>query len=120
LPILTMTMKAPISCEHDGRRPSVHAHDCGAHLAVDFRAHAASLGALAEQVEGIADLEAALQRAFAAPHTSVVVIRTDPRIATTAGGHWWDVGVPEVSTRPEVNAARANYETSRAAQRLAD
>jgi hypothetical protein len=26
LPILTMTMKAPISCEHDGRRPSVHAH----------------------------------------------------------------------------------------------
>lgn len=22
-----MTMKAPISCEHDGRRPSVHAHD---------------------------------------------------------------------------------------------
>jgi len=21
-----MTMKAPISCEHDGRRPSVHAH----------------------------------------------------------------------------------------------
>jgi 3D-(3,5/4)-trihydroxycyclohexane-1,2-dione acylhydrolase (decyclizing) len=94
--------------------------DCGAHLAVDFRAHAASLGALAEQVEGIADLEAALQRAFAAPHTSVVVIRTDPRIATTAGGHWWDVGVPEVSTRPEVNAARANYETSRAAQRLAD
>ena len=28
LPILTMTMKAPISCEHDGRRPSVHAHGC--------------------------------------------------------------------------------------------
>src|SRR3984885_9922948 len=27
LPILTMTKKAPISCEHDGRRPSVHAHD---------------------------------------------------------------------------------------------
>ena len=94
--------------------------DCGAQQAVDFRAHAASLGALAEQVEGIADLEGALQRAFAATRTSVVVLRTDPRIATAAGGHWWDVGVPEVSTRPEVNAARADYETSRAAQRLAD
>ncbi len=94
--------------------------DCGAQQAVDFRAHAASLGALAEQVEGIADLEGALQRAFAATHTSVVVLRTDPRVATAAGGHWWDVGVPEVSTRPEVNAARADYETSRAAQRLAD
>jgi 3D-(3,5/4)-trihydroxycyclohexane-1,2-dione acylhydrolase (decyclizing) len=94
--------------------------DCGAQQAVDFRAHAASLGALAEQVDGIADFEAALQRALAAPQTSVVVLRTDPRVATAAGGHWWDVGVPEVSTRPEVNVARAAYETSRAAQRLGD
>ena len=94
--------------------------DCGAAPHVDFRAHAASLGALAEQVDGIAELEAALRRAFAAERTSVVVIRTDPRIATAAGGHWWDVGVPEVSSRPQVNAARADYEASRAAQRLAD
>jgi 3D-(3,5/4)-trihydroxycyclohexane-1,2-dione acylhydrolase (decyclizing) len=94
--------------------------DCGAPPAVDFRAHAASLGAHAEQVEGVASLDAALHHAFAATRTSVVVIRTDPRVATTAGGHWWDVGVPEVSTRPQVNAARADYEASRAAQRLAD
>jgi TPP-dependent trihydroxycyclohexane-1,2-dione (THcHDO) dehydratase len=82
--------------------------DCGARQSVNFRAHATSLGALAEQSDGIADLEAALQRAVAATHTSVVVLRTDPRIATAAGGHWWDVGVPEVSTRPEVNVARAD------------
>ena len=94
--------------------------DCGAAPLVDFRAHAASLGALAEQVDGIAGLEAALRRAFTAERTSVVVLRTDPRVATAAGGHWWDVGVPEVSARPQVNAARAGYETSRAAQRLAD
>jgi 3D-(3,5/4)-trihydroxycyclohexane-1,2-dione acylhydrolase (decyclizing) len=50
----------------------------------------------------------------------VVVIRTDPRISTAAGGHWWDVGVPEVSSRPQVNAARADYDICRAAQRLAD
>jgi 3D-(3,5/4)-trihydroxycyclohexane-1,2-dione acylhydrolase (decyclizing) len=57
---------------------------------------------------------------MAADRTSVVVIRTDPSLATAAGGHWWDVGVPEVSTRPQVNAARADYEAKRAAQRLAD
>ncbi|HME20602.1 MAG TPA: 3D-(3,5/4)-trihydroxycyclohexane-1,2-dione acylhydrolase (decyclizing) [Acetobacteraceae bacterium] len=94
--------------------------DCGAPPPVDFRAHAASLGALAEQVDGIAGLEAALSRAFAADRTSVVVIRTDPRVATAAGGHWWDVSVPEVSSRPQVNAARADYDVSRTAQRLTD
>jgi 3D-(3,5/4)-trihydroxycyclohexane-1,2-dione acylhydrolase (decyclizing) len=94
--------------------------DCGPSPAIDFRAHAASLGANAEQVEGIADLEAALQRALAADRTSVVVLRTDPRIATAAGGNWWDVGVPEVSTRAQVNAARTDYEAQRVAQRLGD
>jgi 3D-(3,5/4)-trihydroxycyclohexane-1,2-dione acylhydrolase (decyclizing) len=94
--------------------------DCGAAPPIDFRAHAASLGALAEQVESLTELEAALHRARAADRTSVIVIRTDPRIATAAGGHWWDVGVPEVSTRSEVRAARSDYETQRAAQRLGD
>ena len=94
--------------------------DCGASSAIDFRAHAASLGALTEQVEGIAGLEAGLRRALAAERTSVVVLRTDPRIATAAGGHWWDVAVPEVSPREQVNAARADYEARRIGQRLAD
>jgi 3D-(3,5/4)-trihydroxycyclohexane-1,2-dione acylhydrolase (decyclizing) len=85
---------------------------------IDFRAHAASLVAQAEQIAGVSELEAALRRALAADATSVVVIRTDPHISTAAGGHWWDVGVPEVSTRPQVNAARADYEASRKAQRL--
>jgi 3D-(3,5/4)-trihydroxycyclohexane-1,2-dione acylhydrolase (decyclizing) len=94
--------------------------DCGAPCAVEFRAHAASLGAHAEQVEGIAGLEAALRRALAAARTSVVVVSTDPRVTTAAGGHWWDVAVPEVSSRPQVNAAYADYEINRRAQRWAD
>ncbi len=92
----------------------------GSPLAIDFAAHAASLGAIAEHVQGVTDLEAALRRAFAAERTSVVVLRTDPRIATAAGGHWWDVGVPEVSNRPSVQTARAEYEAQRAAQSLGD
>jgi len=33
--------------------------DCGSPQAIDFRAHAASLGAITEQAVGIAELEAA-------------------------------------------------------------
>jgi 3D-(3,5/4)-trihydroxycyclohexane-1,2-dione acylhydrolase (decyclizing) len=40
-----------------------------------------------------------------------VVIDTDPMPTTEGGGAWWDVAVPEVSVRPTVNAARADYET---------
>ncbi|HEY3847755.1 MAG TPA: thiamine pyrophosphate-dependent enzyme, partial [Acetobacteraceae bacterium] len=95
--------------------------DCvGTAPAIDFAAHAASLGAIAEHVQGVAELEFALQRAFVAERTSVVVLRTDPRIATAAGGAWWDVGVPAVSARPSVQTARVEYEAQRAAQSLGD
>ncbi len=50
--------------------------------------------------------------------TTVIVIDTDPLITTEAGGHWWDVAVPEVSPRDEVNKARKNYVDARAAQRI--
>jgi 3D-(3,5/4)-trihydroxycyclohexane-1,2-dione acylhydrolase (decyclizing) len=76
---------------------------------IDFAAHAASLGAIAEKVDGIAALEAALGRAAAAPRTTVIVIDTDPARTTEAGGAWWDVAVPEVSQSPAVAAARAAY-----------
>jgi len=93
--------------------------DCtGAAAAIDFAAHAQSLGAVAEQVAGVAGLEAGLRRALAAERTAVVVVRTDPAAATAAGGHWWDVGVPEVSQRPSVQAARADYEVQRTMQSL--
>jgi 3D-(3,5/4)-trihydroxycyclohexane-1,2-dione acylhydrolase (decyclizing) len=77
---------------------------------VDFVAHAASMGAIAEKADSIAALEAALTRAKQADRTSVIVIDTDPLITTEAGGWWWDVAVPEVSERAEVRAARAAYD----------
>ena len=83
---------------------------------VDFAAHARSLGARAEAVDGIAGLEAALARAKAADRTCVIVIRTDPARTTQAGGAWWDVAVPQVSERGEVQDARAAYVRARAAQ----
>lgn len=83
---------------------------------VDFAAHAQSLGAQAERVAGVRELEAALTRAREASRTYVIVIETDPAATTEAGGAWWDVAVPEVSQRPEVQAARAAYVAAREAQ----
>jgi 3D-(3,5/4)-trihydroxycyclohexane-1,2-dione acylhydrolase (decyclizing) len=87
---------------------------------IDFVAHAASLGAISEKVSSIADLETALGRAKLASRTSVVVIDTDPLVSTDEGGHWWDVAVPEVSPRKEVNAARKAYEDAVKLQRVGD
>ena len=40
-----------------------------------------------------------MARARASDRSYVVVIDTDPMPTTEAGGHWWDVAVPEVSAR---------------------
>src|SRR5215218_6786532 len=75
---------------------------------IDFAAHAASLGAIAVKVAGIGELEEAIRTARGHDRTSVIVIDTDPLESTDAGGHWWDVAVPEVSPRPQVEKARAD------------
>ncbi|MFJ6322475.1 MULTISPECIES: 3D-(3,5/4)-trihydroxycyclohexane-1,2-dione acylhydrolase (decyclizing) [unclassified Rhizobium] len=85
---------------------------------IDFRAHAASMGAIAVKVSSIAELEQAIEASKKNDRSSVIVIDTDPLITTDEGGHWWDVAVPEVSPRAEVNKARAAYEKARAAQRI--
>jgi 3D-(3,5/4)-trihydroxycyclohexane-1,2-dione acylhydrolase (decyclizing) len=87
---------------------------------IDFAAHAGSMGARALKVATIAELEAALAEAKGAKIPTVIVIDTDPWPSTEAGGTWWDVAVPEVSTRAEVTAAHANYEKNTQNQRLAD
>ncbi|MER9304010.1 3D-(3,5/4)-trihydroxycyclohexane-1,2-dione acylhydrolase (decyclizing) [Mesorhizobium sp. M0496] len=87
---------------------------------IDFAAHAASLGAIAEKVPSVAGLENALEKAKKNNRTTVLVIDTDPLASTDAGGHWWDVAVPEVSARPQVNAARKTYDEKRQIQTIGD
>jgi 3D-(3,5/4)-trihydroxycyclohexane-1,2-dione acylhydrolase (decyclizing) len=79
----------------------------------DLVAHAQSLGAHASRVQDLAGLAAALAAARQADRTTVLLIETDPAVSTTAGGHWWDVAVPEVSERAEVRAAREQYDDAR-------
>jgi 3D-(3,5/4)-trihydroxycyclohexane-1,2-dione acylhydrolase (decyclizing) len=95
-------------------RDSYHVNEAN----LDFVAHARSMGANAVKVAGIAGLEAEMQKARTASIPTVIVIDTDPLPGTGAGGHWWEVAVPEVSDRPEVNEARKGYETGRKAQWL--
>jgi len=78
---------------------------------IDFAAHARSLGAHAQRVTGIQELEAALNASRGIDRTVVVVINTDPQQSTAAGGAWWDVAVPEVSARANVTAAYETYRT---------
>ena len=80
-------------------------------------AHARSLGAEARKVANLGELEAAFAEARAATVTQVIVIDTDAGPSTDAGGFWWDVAVPQVSVRPEVDKALQNYERQRSRQR---
>ena len=88
--------------------------------AIDFVAHARSLGAGSCKVTSLAELEAAVTEARDRPVTQVILIDTDAGPSTGAGGHWWDVAVPEVSVRREVETAREGYEAHQRRQRFAN
>ena len=75
---------------------------------LDFAKHASAMGAASEHVENLADLELAVSRAKSADRSCLISLRTDPD-KSSGGGFWWDVAVPEVSERAEVNTARADY-----------
>ena len=82
---------------------------------VDFAKHAESMGALARTVAGLADLGAALDWARRTDRTTVIAIATGAH-AWVPGDAAWDVGVPEVSDREKINAARADEEDIRRRQ----
>lgn len=91
---------------------NLYAHTNVHPMAIDFAAHAASMGASARKVSSIAELEEALAAARDATVTTVIVIDTDPYPTPEAGGHFWDVAVPQVSPRAQVNQARVRYEAA--------
>jgi 3D-(3,5/4)-trihydroxycyclohexane-1,2-dione acylhydrolase (decyclizing) len=86
-------------------------------LHVDFAAHAAAMGAESRACTGLADLEAALVWAKTTDRTTVLTITTDA-YSWVPGDADWDVGVPEVSTRDSVKAARDSQIAIRAKQRI--
>ena len=87
---------------------------------IDFTAHAGSMGAISEKVANLSELRQAMKRARSADRSYAIVIDTDPLPSTEAGGAWWDVAVPEISTRESVNEARKDYTEALKFQRPAD
>ncbi|MDP2120077.1 MAG: 3D-(3,5/4)-trihydroxycyclohexane-1,2-dione acylhydrolase (decyclizing) [Hoeflea sp.] len=87
-------------------------------FAVDFEAHAAAMGAIAETVANPAELGEAFKRAKASAKTHVIVMKVDAYEGWTTEGHtWWEVGTPHVSDNPKVTAAHEDWESTRSRQR---
>jgi 3D-(3,5/4)-trihydroxycyclohexane-1,2-dione acylhydrolase (decyclizing) len=84
---------------------------------VDFAKHAEAMGALARKAESLADLGAALDWAKTTDRTTVITIVSDA-FKWSPGDAWWDVGVPEVSNRPEIREVRAAQVEMRKEQRV--
>ncbi len=87
-------------------------------FAVDFAAHAASMGAHAETVSNPAELAEAFKRAKAASKTSVIVMNVDSHEGWTTEGHtWWEIGTPHITENDSVRQAHTDWESSRSKQR---
>ena len=87
-------------------------------FAVDFEAHAASMGATAETVANPAELAEAFKRAKASEKSYVIVMKVDPYEGWTTEGHaWWEVGTPHITDSDKVREAHVDWETSRSKQR---
>jgi 3D-(3,5/4)-trihydroxycyclohexane-1,2-dione acylhydrolase (decyclizing) len=84
---------------------------------VDFLSHIKALGAEAEYVSSVDAIPAALERARQSDRSYGLII---PVQAYTwlEGSAWWDVGVPEVSERVDVQVARGLHESEKKNQRL--
>jgi len=87
-------------------------------FAVDFEAHAASMGANAETVKNPTELGEAFKRAKASDKSTVIVMQVDAFEGWTTEGHtWWEIGTPHVTDNDKVRAAHEDWESTREKQR---
>jgi 3D-(3,5/4)-trihydroxycyclohexane-1,2-dione acylhydrolase (decyclizing) len=89
----------------------------GEYVRVDYVANARSYGCAAFEADTPDQLERALEQARRQTLPCVIVCRTEPHRLTLDSECWWDVGVAEVSTRPETVAAAARSAEGRARMR---
>ncbi len=90
----------------------------GETLPVNFAQNCASLGAHVIVAKTREELSRAIEEAKAIQGRPVcIVTETDRRQRVSGYESWWDVAVPEVSTNPDVQQARAEYEQHKQHQR---
>jgi 3D-(3,5/4)-trihydroxycyclohexane-1,2-dione acylhydrolase (decyclizing) len=88
----------------------------GTDARVNFRAHAEAMGANTFEVHSLSEFSEALEKARASATTSVIVTKVRAK-DFTEGGAFWQVGIPEVSDKESVQAARAKMDAGLVGQR---
>ncbi len=86
-------------------------------LPVDLAANAHSLGAYVIECETYADFVAALEAVRTTERTSVIYIQNDRYLSVPGYESWWDVPIAEVSTNPQIQSARTEWEIMRTQER---
>ncbi len=89
----------------------------GPYVEVDYAANARSLGCAAFVVSSIEELRGALEDAHGEAGPVVIVARVEPRRLMLGSECWWDVGVAELSERPETRELAAEQARGKALQR---
>jgi 3D-(3,5/4)-trihydroxycyclohexane-1,2-dione acylhydrolase (decyclizing) len=84
---------------------------------VDYAANARSLGCAAFVASSVGELRDALEAARGATVPALIVARVEPHRLMLDSECWWDVGVAELSERPETRALAAEHARGRALQR---
>ena len=90
----------------------------GASLSVDYAANARSLGCVAFDVASLDDLRQALKAAKSESGPCLIAAHVEPRRQTVGSSCWWDLGVAQESTRPEVQDVAAEHARASARQRF--
>ena len=91
--------------------------DEGEPVTVDFAANARSLGCATWRAETLDELRGALADAREGPGPALIAIRVQPDRYTLESGCWWDVGVSELSERPETTERAQEQIAGRSRQR---
>ncbi len=85
----------------------------GDYVKLDLVANARSYGCAAYYAQTTDEVAEALAAAASQPLPAVVVIKTEPHRLLLDSECWWDVGVAEVSTRPETQEAERRWAAGR-------
>jgi 3D-(3,5/4)-trihydroxycyclohexane-1,2-dione acylhydrolase (decyclizing) len=89
----------------------------GDYVPIDFRQHAASMGANAILARTPEEIRAAIAAARASDRITVIHVPVSPELRAPGYEGWWDVPPAAVSGQAGIRDARARYDGARARQR---
>jgi 3D-(3,5/4)-trihydroxycyclohexane-1,2-dione acylhydrolase (decyclizing) len=90
----------------------------GPYAQIDYAANARSFGCTAYRAETLEQFSAALAEAREQSGPCVIVAAVEPLRMLLPSNCWWDVGVAEVSARPEMQAIAEEHRRGRQLQRF--